>query len=71
MLPGNMLAAAARLCVFCRQSGTLTNEDAWPKWLIEHVFTKGAPVSQRWGGRQGMTGFTSTRQNVTVRRGLR
>lgn len=62
-----MAGAAARQCVFCRQSGKLTNEDAWPKWLIEHVFNKGVQVSQRWGGRDGMTGFTSTRRNVTVR----
>ena len=63
-----MTAATPRLCVFCGQSGKLTNEDAFPRWLIARVFTKGRQVSQRWGKRTTMTGFTSERQNVTVRR---
>lgn len=64
----DMAVTAARLCVFCRQPGRLTNEDAFPRWLIAHVFTRGREVSQRWGDRRGMTGFTSKKQNVTVRR---
>lgn len=57
-----------RSCVFCRQPGKLTNEDAWPRWLIAHIVKKGAPVNQRWGSQLGLTGFTSTQQNMTVRR---
>lgn len=57
-----------RFCVFCGASGNLTNEDAWPKWLIQHIVKKGTEVNQRWGDRNGLVGFTSRRQNVTVRR---
>lgn len=57
-----------RYCVFCRQPGKLTNEDAWPRWLIAHIVKKGAQVNQRWGSQLGLTGFTSTNQNMTVRR---
>lgn len=59
---------STRSCVFCRQAGKLTNEDAWPRWLIAHVVKKGAQVNQRWGSQLGLTGFTSTHQNITVRR---
>jgi hypothetical protein len=62
------LTARARSCVFCRQAGKLTNEDAWPRWLITHIVKKGAQVNQRWGSQLGLTGFTSTKQNMTVRR---
>jgi hypothetical protein len=57
-----------RRCVFCGQPGKLTNEDAWPRWLITHCFPKGSQVKQRWGSDQGLVGFTSRKQNVTVRR---
>lgn len=57
-----------RLCVFCGDSGNLTNEDAWPRWLIRHIVKKGTQVNQRWGNQEGLTGFTSRRQNVMVRR---
>jgi hypothetical protein len=60
--------AIQRSCVFCGATGKLTNEHAWPRWLVDDLLPPGTPTRHRWGESEKMTGPASDSRYVTVKR---
>lgn len=57
-----------RHCVFCRSTGKLTDEHAWPGWIARELLPAGRVASRRWGKAGAFVGFDSTNHDVTVKR---
>jgi hypothetical protein len=55
-MTASMTQSAARLCIFCRRPGKLTNEHVLPHWLDEgggmsqmaYIRERGGPDHQPW-----------------------
>ncbi|MDQ6720753.1 MAG: hypothetical protein M3003_08160 [Candidatus Dormibacteraeota bacterium] len=65
------ITAVARSCVFCGATGKLTNEHAWPRWLINELLKPGLRPMRRWGKADALTGPDTDSRDVTVKRACR